>query len=976
MDHLKYTGSFSSFLRITALIVLTASWCGEFVLGQQWVNVRSYGTTNIGDANLVIRDDDDNLYVTGHFTYPVTIGTTTFTSQGNVDISLTKYAPDGQVIWTRQYGGVGQDRVSDIVLYNGQIYITGLYFGDSDLDGHPLICSGFADTYVARLDEDGNVIWVTTGGEANTYTDTGGLTVDNSGNVYICGNFQHGITFGPLTAMNSNGWSYTDGYIAKFDLNGNPVWIEVLGGPQNGFAYSISSYNNRIYVTGDFLQTIVLDQFTIFSSGNSDVFLAEINPDGQFQWAHSYGGSSDETGMDILADTDGSVYLGGSFIGPVDFGGQLLNSGNSAADAYLAKYTDSGNLVWAKKGGSLNPTTWDVINRIYADPNHAIYVTGEFGGTANFGGLQLSATGETDIFVARYDQSGQATWVKQGGGADFERGTGICALQDGRVFMTGYMMYDGQFDCIHIEDEEFGLQQLLGEIDFTDSLNLLLGNDTLLCQGQSITFDVSNPGAQYLWQDGSTDPVFITDQPGTYWVEIQSTGCSFSDTIEVTASESGSLTLSTGDTTLCSSSSLVIDLSGSFSTFLWQDGSTDPVYTITESGNYSVTRTNSCGTQNSDTIEVTIIDPQVELGNDTTICENELLNLSAQFPQATYLWQDGSTDPEYTVSETGTYWVTLVVSGCSATDTILVSYTPLPSVALGNDTVLCQGAQLLLSATSLPGTSYVWSDNSTLPALTISSAGYYSVTASNTCGATSDTIGISYSSFEDIYLGADTTICSGDTVILDATSPFAFYTWQDNSTASAFMVTSPGNYWVSSTSEGCEQRDTITIGFFDLPFFDLGEDTTICNGEELYLLLTHPQSFYTWENGSTEPDATISEEGTYWVTETNQCGFFTDTLEVAYEECACTIYFPNSFTPQQDEINELFGPEYYCGIEQYVLHIYNRWGEVVFRTTDISSGWDGNYNGAKIPDGVYAYDCFYQTAGIFTQLTGHVTVIR
>lgn len=211
------------------------------------------------------------------------------------------------------------------------------------------------------------------------------------------------------------------------------------------------------------------------------------------------------------------------------------------------------------------------------------------------------------------------------------------------------------------------------------------------------------------------------------------------------------------DTTLCPGETLVLNASTSSATYLWQDNSTASSYTVTQAGTYWVEVTSPCGVSR-DTIVVNYsTSPNVNLGADTNLCDGATIVLDATTTGATYLWQDNSTDPTFSVTQAGSYWVE-VDNGCTARDTIDVAYSPVPIFALRNDTAICKGDVLLLDATT-PGASYLWHDNST--------AATYASTAGTT--ATVDvTIGPCTAS--DTVLVAD-ALCECPVAIANAFSP-------------------------------------------------------------------------------------------------------------------------------------------------------------------------------------------------------------
>ncbi len=272
--------------------------------------------------------------------------------------------------------------------------------------------------------------------------------------------------------------------------------------------------------------------------------------------------------------------------------------------------------------------------------------------------------------------------------------------------------------------------------------------------------------------------------------------------------------------------------------------------------------------------------PIVDIGNDTTLCQGEILTLDASTQDATYLWHDNSTNPTFNVTMPGTYYVQVTDSCGTVTDTIEVNYNPLPNINLGGDTLLCIGGSLILNAATT-GATYLWQDNSTASFFNITQQGTYWVHVTDSCGTVSDTINVSYTAPPIVDLGEDTTLCEGETLTLDVTTPFATYLWHDNSTNATYTVSTAGSYMVHITDTcGSTSTDVITITFNPLPFVKLGNDTIICDGEIITLDVTTQNATYIWQDNTTNPNFNVTQPGSYWVEVTvNDCSL-TDTIMV------------------------------------------------------------------------------------------------
>lgn len=411
----------------------------------------------------------------------------------------------------------------------------------------------------------------------------------------------------------------------------------------------------------------------------------------------------------------------------------------------------------------------------------------------------------------------------------------------------------------------------------TSSISLNLGNDTSLCNGQNLILNAGNPGASYLWQNGSVSSTFNVTQAGTYWVKVTNTCGNATDTIHV--NYVGMPTLNLGnDTTICQGQSFILQTNSIGSTCLWQDNSSNATYTVTQSGTYWVKVSNACGNV-TDTIHVTVINlPQFSLGNDTSLCIGNSMLLNASTVGSSYLWQNGSTAPTCNVSMAGTYWVNVTNTCGNATDTIHINYLTAPSINLGNDTILCQGQTLILQINSV-GSSFLWQDNSSNATFTVNQSGTYWVQVSNACGSASDTIHVAVASPPNFTLGNDTTLCAGNALLLNTGIVGANYLWQNGSSSPTFNVTQAGTYWVKVT-QNCSSVDTIHVLFNPLPNVNLGPDMSICFGDTLVFNAASSNATYEWQDLSTSSTYKASHSGNYWVKVTSNFCTASDTVNL------------------------------------------------------------------------------------------------
>ncbi|MEO0340918.1 MAG: hypothetical protein AAF242_17120, partial [Bacteroidota bacterium] len=413
------------------------------------------------------------------------------------------------------------------------------------------------------------------------------------------------------------------------------------------------------------------------------------------------------------------------------------------------------------------------------------------------------------------------------------------------------------------------------QVDFYAPILLGLGNDTTICDETSLVLDARLSGATYSWSDNSNGETITVNQAGTYSVAVSVNNCPAFDTIDIALQELPRFELG-ADTTICEEDSYLLDgtsLSGT--TYEWSDGSTTPTLSVSSPGTYALQATlNGCVFTDVFNLGQKPL-PIFELGNDTTICEEQSLELVVGQTGASYLWQDGSTNNTLTVDQAGIYSVRVELDECVRSDTFELSYKPLPRFELGTDTSICAGESLTFDGTSLDGTTYEWSNGSTSPTLIVSTAGLYALQASLDNCVFVDTRSLDIRPLPVVDLGEDRILCEEEEFVLDVAQQGAIFQWQDGSTEETFTVRSSGTYSVTVDLANCIVSDTTNFTFNPLPRFELGADTSICEGEVVSFDGTSLMgATYSWSNGSTDPIITVGEAGAYALEATlNNCTY-------------------------------------------------------------------------------------------------------
>jgi hypothetical protein len=218
----------------------------------------------------------------------------------------------------------------------------------------------------------------------------------------------------------------------------NPwLWATKAGGTSgdNGYCIAVDGSGNS-YVTGGFEGTAIFGSTTLESSGSQDIFVAKLDNRGNWLWAKKAGGTDSDYGYGIAVDASGNSYVTGYFYSATATFGSTTLTNNGFANIFIAKLDSSGNWLWAKNAGYSGCGTSG--NGIAVDASGNIYVTGDFSGSATFGSITLTSNGDSDIFIAKLDSSGNWLWAKNAGGTDYDYGQGIAVDASGNSYVTGY----------------------------------------------------------------------------------------------------------------------------------------------------------------------------------------------------------------------------------------------------------------------------------------------------------------------------------------------------------------------------------------------------------------------------------------------------------------------------------------------------------------------------------------------------------
>lgn len=284
------------------------------------------------------------------------------------------------------------------------------------------------------------------------------ICTDASGSVYVVGVFMETVDLNPGIGVDnrlSNG--AMDVFVQKFDVNGNLVWVKTFGGTGddivNGFSIDV---NDNVYLTGYFMDTVDFDPGPgiddHISNGNHDMFVLKLGSNGNFIWAKTFGGMSEDYANGIVIDSlSGEVIVTGEFSYTVDFdpnnGLDEHTSVNGSFDVFVQKLDANGNFIWAKTFGG---TDTDRGADITIDEFGNIYVVGSFMSSLDIdpgsGVDNRVSSGYYDVFVQKLDAGGNFIWANTYGSIQADNGTCIGTDALGNLYVAGTFMDTLDFD--------------------------------------------------------------------------------------------------------------------------------------------------------------------------------------------------------------------------------------------------------------------------------------------------------------------------------------------------------------------------------------------------------------------------------------------------------------------------------------------------------------------------------------------------
>ena len=298
---------------------------------------------------------------------------------------------------------------------------------------------GFMIFHVNVIAQSADLSWAKAfGGSSTDYARA--VAVDDLGNIYTTGQFRQTVDFDPGAGVYNLTAVGFDVYIQKLDANGNFVWARSIGGTNDdyGQGIAIDEFGN-VNVVGHYFGTCDFDPGTgvtnLTAVGQRDVFVLQLDANGNFNWAKSFGGSSWDYAYAVDTDVSGNVYITGGYQGTVDFNPDAGVSNLTSAgtiDIFIEKLDVLGNFVWARSRGN---TSDDYGYGIHVSATNQVYITGQY--TLSF---------NSNIYVEKITSSGTTVWTKSTGANSNDIGYALTTDQSGNLLITGMFSGAPDFD--------------------------------------------------------------------------------------------------------------------------------------------------------------------------------------------------------------------------------------------------------------------------------------------------------------------------------------------------------------------------------------------------------------------------------------------------------------------------------------------------------------------------------------------------
>jgi len=494
-------------------------------------------TLNTFNARAGAKAQGGGLMIVGDFSGTIKVGGQSLTSSGgNPDLYAVKFDDKNNPVWVKQYGGSGEDTMASCVQHPaGGWIVCGTFQGTTTIGSTSLQAAGQRDAFIARLDENGNVLWARRAG--GTDIDYGKkVAVDGLGNCFLAGVFTTSATFdGSSTVLTATGNAF-DVFVAKYAANGDFQWAKSAGGPQYDDLYCAGAdAAGNLYIGGIFSQSTTFGSFTLTNPDPGwDGYLAKFSASGSVVWAKRFGQSSSDFSSDTVefldVRPDGTCFFSGGYQLAMNIDGQGL-PGQENATGFVGKMNNSGTVEWLR---ALQTSSVPENNLYFshssafngaASSDGGMIVYGKYLGKITFGSTTVTnpTPGIDRMFIAKVDATGIPLWIISSDGPGFAYVSYFASEAD-RVRVAGQFYQTINLPGISPITANTG-ESVLVEIGPPDLVlhPMLNGNNLTLtwpiATGFNLEWTTTIPAIN--WATETSAP---TITGGNYSVSIQTTG--------------------------------------------------------------------------------------------------------------------------------------------------------------------------------------------------------------------------------------------------------------------------------------------------------------------------------------------------------------------------------------------------------------------------------------------------------------------
>lgn len=444
------------------LLLLIGMFISTSVFSQDYSWAKPIRGTHITETYDMYTSPSGNIYITGYFNdtsdFDPSSGQHVLITPGTNTVFVAKYDSLGALVWANALTGTGNSVGQGIVQnQNGDLIVTGYFDGTIDFDPSPtgvlnLTSAGGSDMFLACFSSLGNLKWCHSFGGNGMFGDEAyAVCTDNAGKIYFTGCFQGNVDFDPspsntILSTTSNFYDL-DMVVGCFDSLGNFNWAIQATGPMGDVGRSIHVHGNQLLVGGQHSGPADFDpgagNTNAGSAGNDHAFLASYTLTGNYNWVHSFGGAFGGDAVNSIAtNAAGEIYICGRFYSTADFdpgpGTFNLSVNNSTNYGFLAKYTNTGGLVWALPV-FLNNAVLNECTDLTVTPHGDVWVTGYNQYNLIF-----------NTFVANYSTNGFYQWDFTLNGGD-NTGSAIGLDADTNVYVSGACYADLQTGLVTVD---------------------------------------------------------------------------------------------------------------------------------------------------------------------------------------------------------------------------------------------------------------------------------------------------------------------------------------------------------------------------------------------------------------------------------------------------------------------------------------------------------------------------------------------